>query len=451
MQKILTVAVREFSAMVATKAFLLSLVMMPLLMGGGLILMPLLTKFGGGKDRTILVADGTGQLLATLQNKANARTDYLKAVSTNAEGSDSKSAEKESPFEQSDRFLIEPTDSATLTDEDRLALSDKIRNGELYAFVEIPAAIIDPAPDQALPTIEFVSSDAAISSARQWMSSILQAELRDIRFKKLGIDGELVAQADLPTVVEPMSLYSAESDGTLKNSQGANTLLTLFLPFGIMMLMFMIIFLAAQPMLESGMEEKSQRIAELLLGSITPNQLMSGKLLGNVAGSLLIFMIYGVGGWFVLNSNGWADSLPWSLMPYFIVFQVLGVLFYSSIFLTVGASISDLKEAQSVLLPVWMFIMLPMMVWFVVIRDPNGVVPFGLSFFPPTASMMMILRLATGQAIPAWQAPLAAVVLLVSTLGVIYVAGKLYRISLLRTDAVKSILQLFARLRQPGN
>lgn len=447
MRKILAVAQREFAAMVATKTFLFTLIMMPILMFGAILAMPYLNKLGGGKERKIVIADASGKLFEAIQSASEQRNTILKAVAEQTESESDTDDEKMSdPFEQTDRFVIESAESATLSDEQRLALSDRIRAGDLYAFVEIPADIaqLNPGADA---TIDFVSQDAAISSARQWLSSILQIELRNSRLDELGVNKSLVKQADLPLVIEPTSPYKEQKDGSITSSQGADTFVTIFLPFGVMMLMFMVIMLAAQPMLESGMEEKSQRISELLLGSVTPTQLMVGKLAGNICGSLTIFALYGIGAYFSIDPSMIGDQLSWDIMPWFLTFQILGVLFYSSIFLTVGASISDLKEAQSLLLPVWMLIMLPMMVWFVVIRDPNGIVPVSLSFFPPSASMMMILRLATGQTIPAWQPPVAALGLTLATIGVVVVAGRLYRISLLRTDPVRSIMQLFKRLR----
>jgi ABC-2 type transport system permease protein len=212
-----------------------------------------------------------------------------------------------------------------------------------------------------------------------------------------------------------------------------------------MMLMFMVILMAAQPMLESAMEEKNLRISELLLGSVTPAQLMGGKLLGNVAGSLIIFVLYGSGGLFLLNSQSLTDKLPVSVLPWFLLFQLLGVLFFSSIFLTVGASVNELKEAQSLLLPVWMVLMMPMMVWFIAIRDPNGPVATTLSFFPPSCPMMMVLRLASGTTVPYWQPPLAALIMVVSTYLIVRTAGHIYRAGLLRNEGVRSITQLFRR------
>ncbi len=174
---------------------------------------------------------------------------------------------------------------------------------------------------------------------------------------------------------------------------------------------------------------------------------MAGKLLGNVAGSLMIFAIYGIGGWTVLQRNDWISELPMSIIPWFIVFQLLGVLFFSSIFLTVGASISELKEAQGVLMPIWLVMLMPMMIWIVVLRDPNGPVAVSMSMFPPSAPLMMMLRLASGQTIPAWQPWASALLLVVATSLVVIGAGRIYRASLLRADSARSLMQFLARLR----
>ena len=274
----------------------------------------------------------------------------------------------------------------------------------------------------------------------------MQHQLRTRRLNALGIDPAVVAKADQPVAVNPVLPYTQNSSGGAETKGGSSVLVTLFLPFGVMTLMFLVIFLAAQPMLESGMEEKGQRIAEVLLGSVSPSQLMAGKLVGNVLGSLMIFAIYGIGGGFILQRNGWATHLPWTLLPWFVVFQLLGVVFFSSIFLTIGAAISELKEAQSLLLPVWLVLLAPMMVWIVAVRDPNGPVAVTLSFFPPSSPLMMILRLASGQAIPGWQPPAAAVLLLVASAAIVGIAGRIYRASLLRTDSARSFRQLLQRL-----
>lgn len=450
MYKILVIARREYAAMVATKAFLFTLIMMPVLMLGGIVLMPLVSKLGGGKTRQIVVIDQTGKLLSKLQNLSEARTAALQQA---LQASAAESADEDEGFgEQVDFWELSGPATDAADDTLRLQLSEEIRQGKLYGFVETPADLFgSPVGESGAPAergkLRFVSQDAVLSSARQWFDAMVMEIVREHRLNEMGIEPSLVAQASIPVAFEPTAPYTANAAGELVAEKSSNVLVTLFLPFGIMMLMFMVIFLAAQPMLESGMEEKGQRIAELLLGTVSPTQLMAGKLLGNVCGSLVIFVIYGIGGWSILSANDMSQYVPLSLVPWFLVFQLLAVLFFSSIFLTVGASISELKEAQSLLLPVWLVLMAPLMVWFAAIRDPNGALATTMSLFPPSAPLMMTLRLATGQAIPVWQPPLAALLLMLATMLVIYVAGRIYRASLLRTDSATTMKQIFGRLK----
>ncbi len=461
MFKLWVIAHREYVAMVGTKAFLFTLVMMPILMFGSLLAMPVLNRVSGGKTQKIVVSDGTGQLFERLEQAAKARNESLqKNPSLPMETRTGKSSSRPSFMDQQADIWELVAAPNELSDTQRLEYSDQIRNADIYALVEIPSSFLNatevPPTDEATadkaatptPSAKFYSQDALISGARGWLSAIVSQRLREVRMEQFGldkIDPKIFAQIDARVELLPSMPIKASDAGKSDDHSVVDSLVNMFLPFGVMMLMFMVILMAAQPMLESAMEEKSLRISEVLLGSVTPSQLMGGKLLGNVAGSLVIFVLYGAGGLFFLNYQGFADKIPLSVLPWFLLFQLLGVLFFSSIFLTVGASVNELKEAQTLLLPVWLVLMAPMMVWFIAIREPNGIVATTLSFFPPSCPMMMVLRLASGTTVPFWQPPLAALVMIVSTYGIVTLAGRIYRAGLLRNEGVRSISQLLKR------
>jgi len=473
MYKLFVIAHREYVAMVGTKAFLFTLVMMPILMFGSIIAMPLINSVSGSKTLKIVVADGTAQLFETIEHAATQRNEALEMLSKkDMDGADKKLSGRDSKDsflrQQADIWLFTEAPNE-LTEEQRLEYSRQIRNGELYALVEIPKSLWDDPSKQGVadavestglkssgdtPTVapKFYSQDALISGTRSWLGFLISQKMRELRIRQFGLTSiapEVFSQIDAKVELTPNMPIQASDIGKSKDQSPMDSLIAMFLPFGVMVLMFMVILMAAQPMLESAMEEKSLRISEVLLGSVTPSQLMGGKLIGNVAGSLVIFVLYGSGGLFLLNSQGLSDKIPASVLPWFMLFQLLGVLFFSSIFLTVGASVNELKEAQTMLLPVWMVLMAPMMVWFVAIRDPNGVVATTLSFFPPSCPMMMVLRLASGTTVPFWQPPLAAIIMLVSTFLIVRTAGRIYRAGLLRNEGARSITQLLRRSLAP--
>ena len=421
MRKIFTIMIREYKAMVGTKAFLLSILMVPVLMFGSLAAMALLPRLGELKERRIVVFEGPNNagVFEKLQAEAEKRNQFVRESETKP-GHSPSALNRQSSGEL---FLLEKGGDA-LDDARRVQLSDEIRSGALYAFVELPSGLVDTKKNQAAL---FFAQDASISEARGWLTQMLTALVRKERlsqsFDALQIDS--INRAESPVSVTAMGLFDKTAAGEVKAAEEKSEIVDILMPLAFMMLMFMVIFMAAQPLLETVLEEKSQRIAEVLLGSVSPTQLMVGKLLGTVSGSLTIFLFYMVGSYVVASQRGWTDLIPLQLLPWFLVFQVLSVLFYAAIFMAIGASVSQLKEAQSLLLPVWMVMMLPMFVWLLIIRDPLGPLARGMSFFPPATGTTMILRLATNQTIPIWELVTALALLLLSTALIIVVAGRI--------------------------
>ncbi|MFK7734755.1 MAG: ABC transporter permease [Pirellulaceae bacterium] len=441
MKKILTIAIREYKAMVATKAFVLSIVMMPILMLGGLLAIQLLNNVGEVKERKIVVADGTGTLLQTLQVASDARNSEIdKRIEEAEQGSEVDDDLNAPSLNRAEKYFFESVEGS-LNDDLRLELSDRVRDQELYAFLEIPDEVLASGSDKS---ITFYSQDSGLSSARRWIQGVISETAKQQRLSESEIDPQAVAVASAPVSVKGKGLVSRATDGSISGAEEKNELAAIFIPMGVMMLMFMIIFMASQPMLESVLEEKSQRIAEVLLGSANPFQLMSGKLLGSVAGSITIFSIYMVGIYYMVEQRGYLDDFPMHVLPWFIVFQILGVLFYAAIFLAVGACVSQLKEAQSMLLPVWMMLMSPMFIWFFIVQDPNGSISKWFSLFPPVTPTTMILRMSTGQSIPVWQPILGIILTSLATVAIVTLAGRIFRVGILwqgKTPKISEILR----------
>lgn len=418
MRKIWTIAQREYSAMVATKAFLLSITLMPVLMFGGILVANRLKDVRDVSDKVMVLVDGTGGILFDdLEQTAKKRNASLAAMA------DEKPA--------SPTLVLRRHQTETVDDQARLALSEQVRNGQIDAFAEIPEDILNIEATRQNRTVRFHAQNAVLSDERRWLDRTLNEAVTSRRLAEMQIDAEAVKRATAPINVTPLRLYEQRAGGKVGGADEGSVLVGLFVPFGFLMLMFMVIFLSAQPMLESVLEEKSQRISEVLLGSVSPFQLMSGKLLGCVTGSLSIVAFYGLGGYAAAAYNGWNDFVPLELVPWFLIYQVLAVMLFSSVFMAVGAAVSQLKEAQSMLLPVWLLMAFPMFVWMQVVREPNGSIATWMSFFPPAIPMVMVLRLASESVIPLWQVLTGLVLLLATTACVVFLAGRIFRTGIL--------------------
>lgn len=452
MRKIWTIAVREYKAMVGTKAFLISIIMMPILMLGSLLAVNLLKNVGEVKNRQIAVLDPDGNLFPVLSMAAEARNRQLQTLLDAEKAAAGKPApaspgrpvaDEGLPTAVRGEFLqLRRLEETEASDELRAKLSEQIRRGELYALLEISRGLTDPSSTDG--KVNFYSQDSSIAESRAWLAAVINEFLKNQRLAAAGIDPLKVAQASRPIAVSSMGLVSRSSSGNISAAREKNQMADIFLPMGSMMFMFLVIFMASQPMLEAVLEEKSQRIAEVLLGSANPFQLMLGKLLGTVGGSLTVFLIYLAGGYLVARQRGWLDAIPLELIPWFVVFQLLGVLFYASIFMAVGASVSQLKEASAMLMPVWMLLMLPIFIWLPIVQDPNGGLARAVSLFPPATSTTMILRLATGVSIPLWELLLATALLLVATVLVVILAGRIFRVGMLWQGKIPKLSELLS-------
>ena len=451
MKKILTIARREYQAMVATKAFLIGLAMMPVLMLGGMYAPGLLKGMQKSEERKIAVVDFTGQLFTPLSAATGMKNAVTQAAidrdtdgesqSEGTEDEKKRRAKQSFGLDDINTYVLELVLPKDFNDEKRLELSDRIRNGELHGFVEIPGNMLEVTPIDphakdleqlvAMPEVIYCSQDSAISDVKSWLQNALTQLVRAERLKAAGVDQSILIELEKRARIEATGLYERSEDGSAIPERKPDELTSIFLPMGIMMLMFMIVMMSAQPMLESVLEEKSLRISEVLLGSANARQLMLGKLIGNVGGSLTVFSLYAGGAVIAASYQGYLDIIPLRVIPYFVIYQVLAVMLFSSVFMAIGASVSQLREAQSLLLPVWMVMMFPLMVWIMVVREPNGNLATTLSFFPPSTPLMMTLRLATGAVIPMWQILVSIVLLLAGTFVGITAASRIYRVAIL--------------------
>ena len=428
MRKVFVIARREYMAMVGAKAFLISLAMMPIFMLGGAVIPNMLRDRVDTKSKRIAVLDESDDLYAALQQAVETRNKQA-------------THDPETGKQIAPEYALEQVPSSSVSDETRLKLSDRIRNGDLYAFVEVPSDIFQPPATGQAQVVTFYAENTTLSDAKRWFDQTISNLVQSRRLVAAGIDPAVVAQSRAISL-EGRGLFERGEDGSIKKAKANQELMAIFLPLGIMMFMFMIVMMSAQPMLESVLEEKTNRIAEVLLGSATPVQIMAGKLFGNVAGSLTVAAIYLAGGYALARYNDVVDMVPFHILPWFVLFQILAVVMFSSMFMAIGAAVNQLKEAQSLLLPIWILIVLPLFVWINVVREPNGDFATWLSLIPPFIPMLMCLRMAATSSIPAWQ-PILGVILMVSLTALcVFAASRVFRIGMLTQGRAPKLNEL---------
>jgi ABC-type Na+ efflux pump permease subunit len=428
MSKILVVASSEFSSAVRTKAFIIGVGLMPVLIAGLVLLQTILAKQVDRDDRAFAVIDRSGALYAALEAKAAARNADL--------SSDPKAAA------QGPRFLPSPARLDGKTVEDlRLELSTQVREKRLFAFVEVPPGVLDAEGAEG-ERILYYSDSPTYDDLRRWVEGVLNDEIRSHRFRAASIDRDLVARLDRRVAVDNLGLAGKAAGGSVEAARKVDRIRTLGVPLALMFLLFMVVMSSAPLLLNSVIEEKMSRISEVLLGSVTPFELMMGKLLGSVGVSCLLAALYLGGGFAAAAYLGYADLVPLVLFFWFILFLVLAVLLFGSFFIAIGAACTEIRDAQSLMTPGMLILMLPLFTWNNVARAPDSTFSTAVSLFPPATPLLMLLRLSIPPGPPLWQIILSVFLTTAATAGCVWAAGKIFRTGILMQGKSASLREL---------
>jgi ABC-2 type transport system permease protein len=421
MRKMIVVAVREYLAAVKTKAFIVSLVLMPVMMFGSIFVQILLRDKIDTADKHVAVVDHSGQLFDAIALAAKERND--KDIFAERDG-----VQKQ----VQPRYLLEQAEAADADPAQiLLQLSNRVRASELFAFVVIANDVVDAVADPAHATIQYYSNSPTNDDVQRWVERPTNSRIRELRLRAAKLDPEVVAAATKTVPVGNLGLVSVDASGQITKAEKTNKIANFFVPTGLMMLMFMVVMIGASPLVQSVLEEKMLRIAEVLLGSVPPFQLMMGKLLGMVGVSLTIATVYLVGAYIALQQAGFAGFFPAHVVWWFVLFQALAVLMFGALFIAIGAAVSDMKEAQNLMTPLMLVVVAPMFVWTNVVREPLSTMSTVFSLFPPATPILMVMRQAVPPGVPSWQPALGVVLVLLTTFLCVFIAGRIFRVGIL--------------------
>jgi ABC-2 type transport system permease protein len=203
------------------------------------------------------------------------------------------------------------------------------------------------------------------------------------------------------------------------------------LPFIFAGLLVFGIMIGGQTLLTQTIEEKSSRVIEVLLSAVSPIELMAGKILGQMAVSMLVLALYIGIALLMMWSFAVLGLLDPLLIVYLIVFFLVGYLIFASVFAAVGAAVNEMREAQSLMTPIMLALMAP---WFFAApigRDPNSVFSVAMSLIPPVNTFAMMIRLASTTPPPFWQVALSVAIGLLTAFAATWFAAKVFKVGLL--------------------
>jgi ABC-2 type transport system permease protein len=426
--KALIVAVSEFTTLVRSKAFIVGLLMMPLFSVVALGVQKFTRDATDIKDRRFVVVDRSGVLYAPLKAAADEWNAGMRAAGTQT-----------APF-----FLPSPASFGEEDEQARAALSDRVRRDEIYAFVEIPAGVLNP---ESKEQIRYYSNHPSYRTLPAWISNTINREIVNRRFRDAAVDRALVARLTKRIDVSELGLYQRDTSGAVRAAAPVDKIRTLAIPVAMMMIVLFSVMSGAPQLLNSVIEEKMSRISEVLIGSVTPFELMMGKLAGCIAVSLLLASVYIVGGTFVARHFGYGDVIHAVDIAWLLLFLLMASFMFGSVFITIGAACSDLKDAQGMMPPAMLLLMLPWMTWFAVLNAPDSPIAVGLSLLPTATPFLMLLRIMLPPGPPLWQVILSVVLTGTATVAMVYAAGKIFRTGLLMQGKAASFAEMWRWVR----
>lgn len=456
MRKILLIAWRDYLATVRTKSFLIGLLLIPLLLVGGGGVVGVLSAFmvltGDTEEKTFAIIDRTPgeKLFPVLQDAAKQRNQQLEQRPA--------LRRLHTPFQL--EKVIPSADTKEAIDQQRFELSERVLKGEFFGFVEIgpgvvsaektdiPLTIPDPLRTGHSPLHDL--SKKVITPAKEgdraylryqaermtyldfpnWVQDALNQAILRQRWIDAGMPAEKLPSLQ-PIGLQQEGLTRRDDTGTLRDAPLSHQLAGHLLPGGVVFLMFMAVMIGTGPAMQSIVEEKMQRISEVLLGSVGPFELMMGKLLGLTGVSLTISVVYLSAALAGGSFAGVLEYLPVPVLIWFLPFQVLALMMYGSLSLAIGAAAKDLKGTQPYIFPVAMLATLPMFFLVPVLQHPNSGFATALSFFPFASPMVMIARLSVPPGVAWWQPVAAIIPMALTTLACVYAAGRVFRVGIL--------------------
>lgn len=420
LRRILCIARREYLASVKTKGFIIGLLLAPVFMFGGLIAVVALRGQVDVTDKRIAVLDRSGLLIEALVQAAAKRNA--------AEVTNEKTGRKIRPA-----YLIEPVDrQADGLEARRLALSERVRSGALHAFVEIGPEVLHPGANAELGRVSYHARGAALDDIRRWLERPINDELRRLRLAEAGIEESQLKDVFRWTAVEGMGLVTADpKTGQPTEARRSSEAEVIAAPMVTVVLMWMMIMMGASPLLNATMEEKTQRIAEVLLGCATPFELMAGKLVGSLGVALTGSAVYLAGTLLALVQLGAVGFFPFHLLPWFLAYVILAILMVGANSIALGAACNDARDAQNLVLPSILPLLVPMFLLGPVLQQPHSGFATVASLVPPFTPMLMMLRQAMPTGVPFWQPWAGLIGVLALTVLTLFAAARVFRVALL--------------------
>lgn len=394
------IVAREYLERVKRKSFIISTILMPLFMVAMMALPTLLLVLSGPEECKIGVIDDSGKIAQTLQGG-----DEISFVSIT-----------DQTFEQAKE------------------------NSEFDAFLVIgPDVVANPNA-----SITFYTQGAPSIQTEQFVSSQIENTIETIRINNSGVENLRDIMKSVKVEVDMKTFRLDQEEETATSS-----MLSYAMGFMATFILYMFIMLYGNMVMNSIIEEKNNRVLELVVTSVNPTWLMMGKIIGVGLVAVTQMLVWAgiiliCSGWVLPALSAMASGADGSMMAamsqltdvgfmsqyllYLLLFLVGGYFFYASIYAAIGSAVDNLQDASQLQTVAVLPIILAFVISMTVVNDPNSTLAMWTSFIPFTSPMVMMARMPFG--IAGWQMAVSLVLLYAGFVGMVWVAAKIYRVGI---------------------
>jgi len=407
MKKILSVIKREYLQIVRTKGFLISTLLGPVFIAALIVIPVVVSVISVGEKKHIGVVDASGEIFLELDKKL----DYKMK-------------------DGSRRYTLEEFKLKPSIDELRNTLSQRVLAKKLSAYLFIPENMLSGG------VAEYISQNVSDFDEIKRINEAMNSVVIEKRLKKEGLDPQKIAQ-----LIQRVGLRTIK---VTKKGEEEDRGGTFAISYILVLILYMTLFFYGSIIMRGVIEEKNSRVVEVVLSSLKPLQLMAGKILGIAAVGFTQYLIWAL---FGLAAVRYSKSLITFISPvaaagfkmasvpsyiffYFVVFFILGYFLYGMLYAAVGSMVNSEKEAQQLLMPMTMFLVIPMLLMPLLLRSPNSSLAVFLSLIPFFAPILMLLRICV--LLPPFVEITGSIILLILTIFLmIWLTAKIYRVGIL--------------------
>jgi len=420
--KVLTIIKKEYKQIVRKKSFVISTILTPVMMAGFIFLPILLTKVGR-EEKTIVIEDYSGIVKQRFEENVKAEKSVeteLKLKFQTESAVPGKSAEQNKLVKEYEKTLADKKQGQL---EILREYKQKILDKEIDGLVLIPENVLETRRVFfcALNISDFVTNKYITSTIQKILSEkILTEQQIDIKVVK-----EAIRDVDLGT-------FKVKKEGTSRASSGMEYMMSILM----LSILFTVIMAYGQLIMRGVIEEKNNRIVEVLISSTRTQTLFYGKIIGiGLAGltqvGIWIGLAVGVMGRVALGAdNPLVNFLTPELAVYFVIFFIIGYFMFSILFSIVGASVNTDEEAQQFAAPITYLLLIPFIIGIMVTQNPNTPLVIIASLFPLFTPTLMFMRISV--AVPAFaQIALSIVLSILFTMFLAWLGAKIFRVGIL--------------------